>query len=128
VSDCCDFRLLLDAGLVKLLGANGWKWKQLADIYKDPLLHRDLNRTFEDLNARNCQQVGRIAEVIKQQVKAECLHDTFPLILGGDQCVSLGSISAIKEARPDTAVVYVSPCLLKVSWEESSNSRFIFLG
>ncbi len=100
--------MMLDAGLVKLLGSAGWKWKQLPDIYKDPSLHRDIGRDYEkEMNARNCLQVGKITEMIRDQVKGEVLPDTFPLILGGDQCVSIGAISAIKECRPDTAVVYV---------------------
>jgi arginase len=96
----------LDAGLIKLLGGIGWRWKQLT-----PMTSNDTSSsTTEDyrhLNAKNCYQVGKVSGMIKKHIETECADDNFPLILGGDHCISIGTISAIKAARPKTAIVWV---------------------
>jgi len=97
-------------GLVSILGRNGWRWKQLPELFKDDLqLHNrlDMKKMDEEFNAKNCLQVGTVSQLIQNHVMPECTPNNFPLILGGDHCISIGTISAIKKARPDAAVVWV---------------------
>ena len=61
--------------------------------------------------AKNCAQVGLGCKAIRDHVAEHCHDNNFPLILGGDHCISIGTISAIKTARKDTAVVWVSSTL-----------------
>lgn len=101
---------LLDNGLVSMLGDIGWRWKQLPSVISDVNYGRDASMTMyetNELNAKNCQQVGKCCEVIMHSVTAECTPDNFPLILGGDHCIAIGTIPAIKAARPNTAVIWV---------------------
>jgi arginase family enzyme len=91
-----------------MLGNLGWRWKQVPDFITDPNFGRDISREFDDINAKNCMQVGRVSEMIKDILVPECFEDNFPLILGGDHCISIGTISAIKQNRPNTVVVWVS--------------------
>ncbi len=101
-------RSLIDAGLIRILSDLGWRWKQIPDIITDPNFGRDvMHRHDEDINAKNCMQVGKVSELIRNHVRTECAQDVFPLILGGDHCISIGTISAIKECRPNTAIVWV---------------------
>lgn len=97
---------MIENGLVKLLGDIGWRWKIVPPLIDDIKFGRDL-RSYEDINAKNCLQVGTVSEVIKRGVLEQCKEDTFPLILGGDHCISIGTISAIRAAQPNTAVVWV---------------------
>ncbi len=98
---------MIDHGLIGVLGDVGWRWKQLPPLVTDPKFGIDINRNFEDINCKNCLQVGKVSELIKEHVLPECESDNFPLILGGDHCISIGTISAIKQARKDTAIVWV---------------------
>jgi len=70
----------------------------------------------EELNAKNCLHVGMVTELIRDHITPECTPSNFPLILGGDHCISIGTISAIKKARPNAAVVWVSYSLQKPSY------------
>lgn len=101
-------RTLIENGLINLLGDIGWRWKQLP-----PLIVDDSNSSLildPEINAKNCFQVGLCSKTIMDHVKPECEGDNFPLILGGDHCISIGTISAIKSARKNTAVVWVTHC------------------
>lgn len=99
-----------------MLGDLGWRWKQVPDFITDPDYGRDLsNKDFEELNVKNCMQVGKVSELIRNVVRPECSEDNFPLILGGDHCISIGTISAIKESRPNTAIVWVCENVLMFS-------------
>lgn len=62
----------------------------------------------EGARAKNCLEVGTVSEIIHNHVRKEFTPDLFPVILGGDHCISIGTISAIKAVRPKTAVVWVS--------------------
>ena len=94
----------MEAGLPKLLGNIGWNVEQIPQIVIES---RDTNKSYEGLNVKNCLQVGHGSEIIKQEVGKQCSAGIFPLILGGDHCISIGTISAIKEKRKDTAVIWV---------------------
>lgn len=106
---------MINNGLVDIIGRNGWGWKQLQPLFSD-VYHQhsdgDLKKMNEELNAKNCLHVGKASELIRDHVMPECKPANFPLILGGDHCISIGTISAIKKARPNTAIVWVSPILL----------------
>ena len=58
-------------------------------------------------NARNSLQVGLTSEVVHQKVLEEARTGNFLLILGGDHCISIGTISGIKAARKNTGIVWV---------------------
>ncbi len=95
----------MESGLKKVLSEVGWEVSEL------PALSFDQKR--EDLNhpavphARNAAKVGAASRVIRDTVASVCEEDTFPLILGGDHCVAIGTISGVKSKRPNNAVVWV---------------------
>lgn len=99
---------LIDSGLPKLLGKIGWRMKMLPPLTTDSSFGKGIEKMEEyDPRVKNCAQVGQVSAAIKVYVGAECQPDNFPLILGGDHCISIGTISAIKAARPRTKVVWV---------------------
>ena len=65
------------------------------------------------MKAKNCMQVGKGCEAIYKHTRDHCKDKNFPLILGGDHCISIGTISAIKEARKDVGIVWVSTVLVR---------------
>jgi arginase family enzyme len=98
---------LIDNGLPGMLGDLGWRLQVLPPLIDDIKFGRDL-RNYEDINAKNCHQVGTISEVVCNEIsKATQDKDVFPLILGGDHCIAIGTISAIKRTRKNSAVIWV---------------------
>lgn len=57
--------------------------------------------------AKNAAKVGTASRLIKDHVASFCQPDNFPLILGGDHSVAIGTISGIKLKRPNNAIVWV---------------------
>ncbi len=94
----------MEAGLPKLLGNIGWRVEQIPPIVIDSRENESVN---DPKNVKNCFQVGHVSEIIQKEVMKQCIPNNFPLILGGDHCISIGTISAIKEKRKDTAVIWV---------------------
>lgn len=103
---------------MRMLGDIGWRWKEVPPLISDIKFGRD-SRSYEDINAKNCGQVGRVSEVVCNGIIKECAVNTaaasssssadpiFPLILGGDHCISIGTITALKTIQPDSAIVWV---------------------
>lgn len=89
-----------------MLGDIGWRHRIVPPLIDDVKIGRDF-RSYEDINAKNCLQVGTVSEIIKNGIVKECSDGSFPLILGGDHCISIGTISALKTLKKDSAIVWV---------------------
>jgi arginase len=84
----------------------GWRWKIVPPLIEDVRHGRDF-RSYEDINAKNCLQVGTVSEIVKNRLVKECEDGCFPLILGGDHCISIGTISALKTLKKNSAIIWV---------------------
>eukprot|EP01039_Chlorochromonas_danica_P004371 gene4371-4792_t len=99
---------LIEHGLPKMLAQIGWRMKVLPPLTTDASFGKGGEKLEEyDPRLKNCAQVGQVNGAIRSYVAKECQPDNFPLILGGDHCISIGTISAIKNANPKTKVVWV---------------------
>lgn len=103
----CLHRKIIDGGLKELLGGIGWGVKQLPPLYFENFDEEGLPAVPAGLKAKNCAQVGKGCKAIRDYTLTECKEGNFPLILGGDHCIAIGTISAIKEARKDAGIVWV---------------------
>jgi arginase family enzyme len=83
---------------------------QVPPLFLDSIDVSGCGELAHGLKAKNCAQVGRGCKAIRDHTAEHCKPGTFPLILGGDHCISIGTISAIKKANKDTGVVWVSSC------------------
>jgi arginase len=103
-------RLLKDNGLLQLLGDCGWRVEHLPDVMPTTVsndINSDPSKSLIDVNAKNCAQVGATSYDVHKQVYEEAKKDNFLLILGGDHCIPIGTISGIVKARPSTGVIWV---------------------
>ena len=100
-------RKIVEGGLINLLGDIGWGLKQVPPLVLDSLDTTNCVSLAQGLKAKNCAQVGVGCKEIRDHVAAHCKDHTFPLILGGDHCISIGTVSAIKTARKDAGIVWV---------------------
>jgi len=123
--------VLLENGLLQLLGSCGWRVSQVPESITSHVHASSPSQiTIErDLNVKNCTQVvftfltaagphvtdnrsfvikiGMICEKIYHQVLEQAETNNFVLILGGDHCIPIGTIPALLAARPNTGVVWV---------------------
>lgn len=58
-------------------------------------------------NAKHSIEVGAGTEVLANLVESKLTLGTFPLILGGDHSIGIGSLAGILRARPETGVIWV---------------------
>ena len=101
-------QLLKENGLLPILKDLGWSVNEAPDVISS-FLTTSTNNTINDTpHAKNCAQVGEICEQIFKQVSEDAADkDNFLLILGGDHCIPIGTIPAIRKHRPSTGVVWV---------------------
>lgn len=100
-------RLLREAGLLTSLSSLGWRVNDCADLDFDLLSGGVPAETGDAHNARHSRIVGKGCEVLSDVVEEELVRGRFPLILGGDHSVALGSLAGILRARPSTGVIWV---------------------
>lgn len=114
--------LLRKAGLRSMLTRLGWRVKDNPDLdhsYENLFSVHTSNAASgrfnqeekqqlqQPQNAKNSILVGAGAHLISEAVKEACQQGQFPLILGGDHSISLGSLSGILQMRPNTGVLWI---------------------
>ena len=102
--------MLLESGLLPLLSSCGWRVDQVPIInYEEAANHENFvyDEPGKHLRAKNCLEVGTVCRNIKEQVLAHALRKKFVLIIGGDHCISIGSIPALLTARANTGIIWV---------------------
>jgi arginase len=88
-----------------MLTSLGWRVEDLPDIDFDTT--ENLSGTVDPPGARNCALVGRGAEKLADLVESKIKEGRFPLILGGDHSIGIGSLTGILRARPDVGIIWV---------------------
>jgi arginase len=97
--------MLREKGLRTMLTQLGWRVDDMPDLDFDP---DHLTGPVKDPpNARNCALVAYGASVLAQVVETKLKEGRFPLIIGGDHSIGLGSLTGILKHRPDTGVIWV---------------------
>lgn len=107
--------ILRKAGLVQKLSALSWRVEDLPDLdFSDTdLASRSMsstagssNTSFQG-NAKNCRQVGAGTEKLARIVEEKIREGRFPMILGGDHSIGIGSLAGILAAQPETGVLWI---------------------
>lgn len=104
--------LLREAGLRNMLSALGWRVEDLPDLdFNNVNLNNNGNfsSAMQDYegNARNLQLVGQGTAQLADIVQEKLQQGRFPLILGGDHSIGIGSLAGILRMRPNTGVIWV---------------------
>ena len=83
--------------------------EDLPDLDFESVSHlssKDEQHSFVGM-AKNHQQVGAGAKMLAQKVEETLRKGRFPLILGGDHSIGIGSLAGILRARPNTGVLWI---------------------
>lgn len=97
-------KMLRDRGLASNLTKLGWRVEDAPDLAFDSNTHMD---DIDPPNARNCALVADGCKLLADTVESKINEGRFPLILGGDHSIGIGSLTGILRARPNTGVVWV---------------------
>jgi arginase len=101
--------LLRKAGLRPLLSALGWRVQDIGDLqFENMILEKDdeINNSFTG-NAKNSHHVGAGAKKVYESVLSSLQQRRFPLVLGGDHSIGLGSVAAVLQHNPQTGIIWV---------------------
>ncbi|KAL7497150.1 hypothetical protein ACHAWT_005313 [Skeletonema menzelii] len=102
--------LLRESGLLKDLSSLGWRVEDLPDLDFDTICAeaaKSSNAVPMSPNAKHSLQVGEGCRVLADLVESKLRLGRFPLILGGDHSIGIGSLAGILRAKPDTGVIWV---------------------
>lgn len=69
--------------------------------------HDNLSDIPDPNNAKNCALVGHGSNLLANAVETKMNEGRFPLIIGGDHSIGIGSLTGILRARPNTGVIWV---------------------
>jgi arginase len=91
-----------------MLTALGWQVEDLPDlVFDDKDAANNKAPALVLGKANNMVLVGRGAERLAKVVEEKLKEGRFPLILGGDHSIAIGSLAGILRARPETGVIWV---------------------
>mmetsp|Transcript_14633 Transcript_14633/g.30255 ORF Transcript_14633/g.30255 Transcript_14633/m.30255 type:complete len:371 (-) Transcript_14633:57-1169(-) len=97
-------KLLRERGLGQMLSQLGWRVEDTPDLDFDSGRH---SKVADPNNARNCALIGHGSELIANTVEEKLNKGYFPVILGGDHSIGIGTLAGVLRARPDTGVIWV---------------------
>lgn len=101
--------LLREKGLLKDLASLGWRVEDNPDLDMDTIC-REAARQSNAVrlpNAKNSIEVGAGCSAVADLVESKLRRGNFPLVLGGDHSIGLGSLAGIMRAKPETGVIWV---------------------
>jgi len=103
-------KLLREKGLGRMLTQLGWRVEDnnTADLdFHHTITTPDPPKQLHGPNVRNCTYVGNASQILATVVETKIQQGYFPLILGGDHSISIGTLTGILRARPNTGIIWV---------------------
>ena len=106
--------LLREAGLREMLSKLGWRIEDLPDLSFETS-QTSVNSSSSsaesfappNFSAKNSELVGLGAYKVFETVKEKLQEGSFPLILGGDHSIGIGSLAGILSLYPDTGILWI---------------------
>jgi len=92
------------AGAIKRIAALGYEIDDLGDIVVNHVDHDNNIQTHQGL--KNLKEVAKANEKLAEMVDQEVKKGAFPLILGGDHSIAIGSLSGIAHHYENLGVIW----------------------
>ncbi|KAL7527384.1 hypothetical protein ACHAXR_001929 [Thalassiosira sp. AJA248-18] len=102
--------LLREQGLLQDLSTLGWRVEDLPDLDFSTICAqagKESPSAHNNPNAKHSLEVGAGTKVLADLVESKLKLGRFPLILGGDHSIGIGSLAGILRAKPETGVIWV---------------------
>mmetsp|Transcript_8991 Transcript_8991/g.14306 ORF Transcript_8991/g.14306 Transcript_8991/m.14306 type:complete len:374 (-) Transcript_8991:299-1420(-) len=97
--------LMRNRGLGDYVTKLEWRLENRGDLqFEEPKFDDPVAKGY---NLKNAYAVGQACEKLANETYELASSGRFPLVIGGDHSIALGSIAGILRARPDLAIVWV---------------------
>ena len=90
-----------------MLTSLGWRVEDLPDLDFESFDRSKLMGVVDPPGAKNCALVAHGAQLLSNVVEEKLRQGNFPLVLGGDHSIGIGSLSGILKVRPETGIIWV---------------------
>ncbi len=90
------------AGMAERLQNIGYEINDLDDI----TVYKKLAKTEEGTNLKNLNEITRVNKELCQTVEAAMKRKEFPIILGGDHSIAMGTIFGVMQEIPKLGVIW----------------------
>jgi arginase len=90
------------AGVVERLEAIGYEVEDRGDILSD----KPVRATMEGTNLKNLNEVARVNQLLCGEVSAAMEKGRFPLVMGGDHSLAIGSIAGILQHHKNPGLIW----------------------
>ena len=90
------------AGLIEEIKSLGFEVQDYGDIH----IHRSTTGTDQEQNLKNLQEVIKTSEELCMELDEIVSKGGFPLVLGGDHSISIGSIAGISKHYKELGVIW----------------------
>lgn len=90
------------AGIVKRLEKIGYEVEDRGDIAAD----RKASNTLEGSNLKNLNEVLRVNRLLCQEVSTVMEEGMFPVVLGGDHSIAIGTIFGVLQQKKNLGVIW----------------------
>lgn len=97
-------KLLRERGLGQMLSQLGWRVEDIGDLNFESDKH---SNGADPHNAKNCALIGHGSKLIADVVEEKLKDGLFPVVLGGDHSIGIGSLTGVLRAHPDIGVIWV---------------------
>lgn len=96
--------ILREKGLRNILTSLGWRVEDLPELDFDTY---QVATTVDPPKARNCAIVANGARKLADVVESTLQKGRFPLVLGGDHSIGIGSLTGILRVLPNIGIIWV---------------------
>eukprot|EP00980_Cylindrotheca_fusiformis_P004060 scaffold880_cov132-Cylindrotheca_fusiformis.AAC.56 len=96
--------MLRERGLRNVLTSLGWRVEDLPELDFD---EEQFSGEVDPPKARNCALVAHGAKLLADVVESTMKQKRFPLILGGDHSIGIGSLTGLLRVHPDIGIIWV---------------------
>lgn len=95
---------LRQLGLIKLLNSPNIKISDIGNIYNDWSIKSSDNKSL-----KNLEQIADFNKRLSSVVHSECISGKFPLVLGGDHSIGIGTVCGVSKSWgiEDTCVIWI---------------------
>jgi arginase len=88
-----------------MMTALGWRVDDVGDVDFEKIASQANKASLP--NARNCGIVGAVNKHLADVVQEKIGSGNFPLLLGGDHSIGIGSLAGVLRNRPDTGILWI---------------------
>ena len=99
--------LIRSKGLRDALAQLNWRVQDGGDLQFDPPSSSDAELPRKLGKAKNCVAVGHGSQKLADKVEETVKQQHFPLVIGGDHSVGLGSVAGVLRQHPDVGLLWI---------------------